>query len=45
MTLAGSGILGNDVKVKCLRTIVCGEALCLFVFMYADVEGTNPLTL
>ena len=45
MTLVGSVMLGVDVKVQYMCTLVCGEAFRLFGLLYANLEGTNPLTV
>ena len=45
MTLVASGPLESGAKYKHLRTLVCGEALCQFDSLSADVEGTETLNI
>ena len=44
MTLAASGMLGTEAKVKCLCMLVRVEVLCQFDLLSDHMEGTNPLT-
>ena len=45
MTLAASGTLGTDSKVKYICTVVCGNSLRQFDLLSADTEGIKPLTV
>ena len=45
MTHAASGTLGGDAKVPYICTLVHGEALRHFDTMYANMEGTKPITV
>ena len=38
MTPAATGTLETDTKIQCLCRLFCGEALCQFESLYADVE-------
>ena len=40
-TLTATGTLVVEVKVQCLCTIVCGEAVHQFDVMYSDVENLD----
>ena len=44
MTLVASGTLDTAVNMQYLRTLVCGEALHQFDFLYSGAEVTNSLT-
>ena len=43
MMIEASGSMDTGAKVQHLRTLVHGEALSQFDFLYADMEGTEPL--
>ena len=42
MTLVESKILEAEPKLRYLRTLVCGEALCQIDLLLAVVKGINP---
>ena len=45
MTIKASVILETAKKVKYICTLVRGDALIQFDWMYSDVKSTNPLTV
>ena len=45
MTLVATGMLYMDGKIYYIRTLVCGEALHQFDFLYDDVENKETLNV
>ena len=45
ITIKVSGTLNYGVKIQCFCTLVCGEALCQFYGLSAEVESVSPESL
>ena len=43
MTLVATGTFEKEAKVQYIRTLVCGEVLCQFDLLSADVKNTETL--